>query len=104
VLASPGNLQWTILKMLILLRQNSLSIWNLRRCTPVHDLHTTFNLLYVYDYKTKFCRQQEVIENHEKENILNMGQGEARHKKCKWLELEGSKIYNRLRDYAIVVA
>jgi hypothetical protein len=40
---------------------------NFPRCTLVHDLHTAFNLLYVYDYLTKFCRQQaEVIENHEK--------------------------------------
>jgi hypothetical protein len=36
------------------------------RFAPVRDLHTAFNLPYVYDYTTKLCRQQaEVIENHE---------------------------------------
>jgi hypothetical protein len=29
---------------------------NFLRCTPVRDLHTAFNLPYVYDYITKLCR------------------------------------------------
>jgi hypothetical protein len=36
---------------------------NLLRCTPVRDLHTAFNLPYVYGNK---CRQKaEVVQNHE---------------------------------------
>jgi hypothetical protein len=47
------------------------------RCTPVHDLHTAFNLPYVYDYITKLCRQRaEVIQNHENDYVRGIGQGE----------------------------
>jgi hypothetical protein len=39
------------------------TIGNFPRCTPIRDLHTAFNLPYVYDYITKLCRQQaEVIQ------------------------------------------
>jgi hypothetical protein len=42
---------------------------NFPGCTSVRGLYTAFNLLYVYDYITKLCRQQaEVIRNHEKAN------------------------------------
>jgi hypothetical protein len=42
------------------------TIGNFPRCTPVRDLHTAFNLPYVYDYITKLCRRQaEVIQNHD---------------------------------------
>jgi hypothetical protein len=34
------------------------TIGNIARCTPVHDMHTAFNLPYVYDYITKVCRKQ----------------------------------------------
>jgi hypothetical protein len=55
---------------------------NSPRCAPVHDLHMAFNLFYVYNYITKLCRQQaEVIQNHENEHVLSIGQGEARHRK-----------------------
>jgi hypothetical protein len=38
-------------------------IENFQRCTPVRDLHKTFNLPYVNDYITKLCRKQaEVIK------------------------------------------
>jgi hypothetical protein len=38
------------------------------------------NLPYVYDYVTKFCRQQEeVIRNHENQHVRSIGQGVARH-------------------------
>jgi hypothetical protein len=61
-------------------------------CTPVRDLHTAFNLPYVYDYITKFFRRQaEVIQNHENEHVRNIWQGEARPKKCKRLELGGGQ-------------
>jgi hypothetical protein len=53
---------------------------NFPRRTPVRDLHMTFKILYVrvYDYITKLCRQQpEDIQNHENENVRNVGQVEA---------------------------
>jgi hypothetical protein len=69
---------------------------NLPRCTPVHDLHTVFNLPYVYDYITKLCRQQaEDMQNHENEHVHNKGQGEARHRKYKRLNLGGGPAYDR---------
>jgi hypothetical protein len=47
----------------------------------VHDLHTAFNLPYVYDYITKLCRKPaEVIQNHENEHVRGIGQSEARQK------------------------
>jgi hypothetical protein len=46
----------------------------------VRDLHTDFNLPYIYDYITNLCRQQvEVIQNHD-EYVCNIGQDEARQK------------------------
>jgi hypothetical protein len=40
------------------------------RRTSVRDIHVAFQILYVYDYITKLCRQQaEVIQNHENENV-----------------------------------
>jgi hypothetical protein len=69
---------------------------NFPRCTPVRDLHTAFNLPYVYDYIPKLCRQQaEVIQNHENGHVGGIGQGEARHRKYKRLKLDGSQAYNR---------
>jgi hypothetical protein len=32
-----------------------------RRRIPVRDLHTAFNLPYIYDYLTKLCRQQAEV-------------------------------------------
>jgi hypothetical protein len=47
-------------------------------------LHKAFNILHIYDYITKLCRQQaEVIQNHENANVCNIGQGEAQHRKYK---------------------
>jgi hypothetical protein len=65
-------------------------IGNFPRCTSVRDLHTDYNLPYVYTYITKLCRQQaEVIQNHENEQVRSIGQGEARHIKYKVLKLGG---------------
>jgi hypothetical protein len=60
-------------------------------------LHKAFSIPYVYDYITKLSRQQaEVIENHENENVRNIGQGEARHhRKYKRLKLGGGQAYDR---------
>jgi hypothetical protein len=64
--------------------------------TPVRELHSAFNIPYVYDFITKLCRQQaEVILNHDNENVRNIGQGEARHRKYKRLKLGGGQAYDR---------
>jgi hypothetical protein len=45
---------------------------------------------------TKLCRQQaEVIQNHDNENVRNIGQGETRHRKYKRLKLGGGHVYDR---------
>jgi hypothetical protein len=52
-----------------------------------------FQIPYVYNYIIKSCRQQaEVIQNHENENVRNIGQGEARHRKYKRLKLGGGHV------------
>jgi hypothetical protein len=44
----------------------------------VRVTHDAFQILYVYDYITKSCRQQaEIIQNRENENVHYIGQGEA---------------------------
>jgi hypothetical protein len=58
------------------------TIGDFPRCTPVRDLHTAFNLPYVYDYIIELCRQQtEVTQNHENEHLRSIEQGEARRYK-----------------------
>jgi hypothetical protein len=58
------------------------TIGSFPRRTPVLDLHMAFEIPFVYDYITKLCRQQvEVIQNHDNENVRNIGQGEANHRK-----------------------
>jgi hypothetical protein len=72
------------------------TIGNFPRSTSVRDLHVAFQILYVYDYITKLCRQQaEVIQNHYNENVRNIGQDEARHIKYKRLKLGGGHVYDR---------
>jgi hypothetical protein len=72
---------------------------NLLRRTLIRDLHIAFKIPYVYDYITKLCRQQtEVIQNHDNENVHNIRQGEARHRKHKRLKLGGGKAYDRSSD------
>jgi hypothetical protein len=68
-------------------------------------MHIAFNLPYVYDYITKLCsKQAEVIRNHENEHVRGIGQGEARHRKCKRLKLGGGQAYDRSSEYAAVAA
>jgi hypothetical protein len=75
------------------------TIGNFPRRTPVRDFHMTFILPYIYDYTTKLCRQQaEVIHNNEKQNVCNIEQGEARHRKYKLLKLGGGQAYSRSSD------
>jgi hypothetical protein len=72
------------------------TIGNFPRRTPVRELRTAFNIPYVYDFITRLCRQQpEVILNHDNENVRNIGQGEARHRKYKRLKLGGGQANDR---------
>jgi hypothetical protein len=67
---------------------------NFPKLSSVRDMHVAFHMPYVYDYITKLCRKQaEVIQNHENENVRNIGQGEARHRKYKRLKLGGGHVY-----------
>ncbi|PNF41703.1 hypothetical protein B7P43_G03453 [Cryptotermes secundus] len=51
------------------------TIGNFPRRTPVRDLHLAFKIPYIYAYITELCRKQaEVIQNHENENVRNIGQ------------------------------
>jgi hypothetical protein len=81
--------------------QNKLlrTIGNFPTLTLVPDLHVAFKIPYIYDYITKLCRQQaEVIQNHDNGNVRNIGQDEARHRKCKRLNLGGGQAYDRSSD------
>jgi hypothetical protein len=44
------------------------------------------------------------VQNHENEHVRGIGQGEARHRKYKNLNLGGGEAYDRSSDYAAVVA
>ena len=71
------------------------TIGNYPRHTPTHDLHMVFKIPCVYDFITELCRRQaKVIQNHN-ENIRNIGQGEAQHRKYKRLKLGGGQAYDR---------
>jgi hypothetical protein len=57
-------------------------------------MHVTFQISYVH-YRTQSCRQQaEVIQNHENDNFCYIEQGEAQHRKYKWLKLGGGHLYD----------
>jgi hypothetical protein len=65
------------------------------RCKLVSGFHTAFKLLYIYNYITKFYRQQaKVIPNHRNDHVRCIGQSEARHRKYKRLKLGGGQAYN----------
>jgi hypothetical protein len=52
------------------------SIGNVPRHTPTCDLHVAFRTLYLFDFVTKLCRQQETITlNNENVIIRNADQG-----------------------------
>jgi hypothetical protein len=75
------------------------TIANFPMRTPALDLHVAFKIPYIYDFITKLCRQQaEVIQNHENENVLNIGQDEAQRRKYKRFKLGGGQAYDRSRD------
>jgi hypothetical protein len=65
------------------------------RRSPIRDLHMALKRPYIYDYITKFCRQQaEDMQNHENANLRNIGEGEARH----GLKPGGGQAYDRSSD------
>jgi hypothetical protein len=81
-----------LLKLQCLQKKVLATIGNFPRRTPVRDLHVAFKLPYIHDYINKLCRQQaEVIQNHENENIRNIGQEESRHKKYKRINFAAVK-------------
>jgi hypothetical protein len=44
------------------------------------------------EFMTELCRQQaQIIQNNENEHVRSIGQGEARHRKCKRLKLIGGQ-------------
>jgi hypothetical protein len=82
-----------LLKLQCLQNKILRNIGNFPRCTPIHYMHTAFNLPYEYDYITKLCRRQaEVIQNHENERVRSIGEGEHRHRKYKRLKFGGVKL------------
>jgi hypothetical protein len=69
------------------------STGNFPRCIPVCNLHTTFNLLYIYDYIRKLWRQQiEGIQNHKNEHVRSIGQVKAERENIRGLNLAVVKL------------
>jgi hypothetical protein len=51
-------------------------------CTPVRELHATFQVQYIYDYVTKLCRPKaEAMQNYENAYVRHIRKGEALHRK-----------------------
>jgi hypothetical protein len=68
------------------------TIGNFTRRTPTRALHLTFQIPYLYDYKTKISRKQaEIIQNHNNVNVRNVCKSEAQHRKYKRLKLGGGQ-------------
>jgi hypothetical protein len=68
---------------------------NIPRCTSVRDMHVALQIPYVYDCIKNFAgsrQQAEDIQNHDNENVRNIGQGEGRHRKYKRLKLGDSHV------------
>jgi hypothetical protein len=94
----PGNLRQIPINEIAALQSKVFcTTGNFPKRTPVRELHLDFKLSYVYDYVTKLCRQQaEVIQNQD--NVRNIGQGHARHRKYTRLKLVGGQAYDRSND------
>jgi hypothetical protein len=71
------------------------SVWSVLR-----NNRTVFSVLSVpWLYNTSpLAVKEEVIQNHDNENVRNIGQGEARHRKYKRLKLGGGQAYDRSSD------
>jgi hypothetical protein len=77
-------------RSLQLLQNGARTFANLSRRTQTRALHLVFQLPHVYDYTTNICRKQaEVIQNHDKENVRNVGKSEAQLRKQKRLRFGG---------------
>jgi hypothetical protein len=62
-------------------------------------MHMAFHLLYVYEYVINYAgKQAAVILNHNNENVRYIGEGKARHRKCKRLKLGSGQAYDRSSD------
>jgi hypothetical protein len=71
--------------------------------TLIRAFHLAFQILCVYDYKTKVWRKQaEVVLNHENMSVLNTGKRQAQHWQYKWLNLESGQAYDCSIVYAAV--
>jgi hypothetical protein len=78
-----------LLKLQRLLNKVLRTTGNFPRCIWTRDLHE-IKIPYAYDFITKSYRPQtEDIQNHENENVCNIGKGEAQHRKYKRLKLGG---------------
>lgn len=54
----------------------------------MRDLHAAFKIPYACDFITKLCRKHtEVIQNHENENVPNIGESEASQEHIRGLNL-----------------
>jgi hypothetical protein len=65
---------------------------------PLEAVFTVRSVPRLYNEEQLLLResqQTEVILNHDNENVRNIGQGEARHRKCKRLKLDGGQAYDR---------
>jgi hypothetical protein len=94
--APPGNLRQPSFETAAPAEQGEHTIRNYPRRTPTRVLHMAFKIPYVYDFITELCRQQaEVIQNHDNENVRNIGQGEVQHRKYKRPKLGGGQAYDR---------
>jgi hypothetical protein len=44
----------------------------------IPDMHISFQILYVHNFKTELCKQQaKVIQHHENIHVRNMGKAKA---------------------------
>jgi hypothetical protein len=68
---------------------------NLPKRTPNRDLNVAFKISYIYDFVTKQCRQQAVIQSHKNVNVRNIGQSEAQNRKYKILKLGGGQAHDQ---------
>jgi hypothetical protein len=72
--------------------------------TSASKLYAAFQIWYIYDYITKLCSPQaEVIQNHENENVSDIGKGKDLHRKYKRCKLGGSQVHDRSSDQAAIV-
>jgi hypothetical protein len=67
---------------------------NFPRHTSIRDMHVGFQVPYIYDYITKLCIRLAQINNHENDNVRNIGQGETPHRKYKRLKLGAGHLCN----------